>query len=81
MTYKPFAGILIVYMMNNDFENLSEEDFACWDKAYENVYLQELKLLSKTNKSMFSKFILDYMIKRRDDQVKVEAMKFIEKLR
>lgn len=80
LTQKPYAGLFIVYMLSY-FDNLSDEDYQFWEIATENVYLSELKLLSKTNQSNFSKFILDYMIKRKDDKVKNYALKFIDKLK
>jgi hypothetical protein len=80
LSFKPYAGMFIVYMIDR-FEMLSEEEFKLWDACTNNVYLQELKVLTKSNQSRFSKFILDYMVKRRDDKVKQEAMKFIERLK
>lgn len=38
LSYKPYAGLFIVYMIN-DFENLSEEDYSFWNTATENLYL------------------------------------------
>jgi hypothetical protein len=45
------------------------------------VYKTELVLLSKSNQSRFSRFILDYGIQRKDDRLRQEALKFIECLR
>jgi hypothetical protein len=41
----------------------------------------ELVLLSKSNQSRFSSFILDFGIHRKDDRFRQEALKFIECLR
>lgn len=41
----------------------------------------ELILLSKSNQSRFSQFILDFGINRKDDRLRHEAIKFIESLR
>ena len=45
------------------------------------VYKSELVLLSKSNQSRFSRFILDFYISRKDDRSKQEAIKFVECLR
>ena len=79
---KPYAGLFIVYMMDR-FERLSVEELGCWDEctAAENVYKAELMLLAHSNKQRFLRFILDYGIKRRDDRLRNEALKFIDRLR
>ena len=45
------------------------------------MYKTELILLSKSNQSRFSRFILNYGINRKDDKYRQEALKFIECLR
>ncbi len=80
LTEKPYAGILIVYLIDR-FEDLTELEFQVWDACTTNVYIQELKVLSKSNQSRFSQFILDFMIKRKDDIYKKQALKFIERLK
>lgn len=80
LSLKPYAGIFVVYMIDR-FENLTDEQFKLWDTCNDNLYLQELKVLTKSNQTRFSKFILDYLIKHRDDMVRQEALKFIERLK
>ena len=41
----------------------------------------ELILLSKSNQSRFSQFVLDFGINRKNDRLRQEAIKFIESLR
>lgn len=45
------------------------------------VYKTELALLSKSNQSRLCRFILDFGIKRKDDSLRQQALKFIECLR
>lgn len=79
---KPYAGLFIVYMIDS-FEHLSTEEIECWDTccSSEAIYRAELLLLSKSNQSRFSHFILSQTINRADDKLRVEAVKFVERLR
>ena len=57
------------------------EDEVISHQALYGVYKTELILLSKSNQSRFSQFILDFGLNRKDDRLRQEAMKFIECLR
>jgi hypothetical protein len=83
LSKKPYAGLSIVYMIDI-FDQLTENDITdYWDKCceVESIYKAELCLLSKSNLSRFSRFILEYGIKRKDDALKRAAWRFIDRLK
>jgi hypothetical protein len=51
------------------------------DQVRYGVYKTELVLLSKSQQSRFSRFILEFGLNRKDDRYRSEALKFIECLR
>ena len=77
LSIKPYAGLFIVYLLEK-FETLSDIDQVYWEESVKNLYLEELQLLSKSNQSNFSNFILNYYVNRKTDRLYFLAKLFID---
>jgi hypothetical protein len=67
--------------MFENFDTLNRDDLTIWGKCVENVYVLELEVLSASNATRFSNFVMDYVIKRKDDVYRQHAIKLVEQLK
>jgi hypothetical protein len=80
LSLQPYAGLMIINMFEN-FDTLNRDDLTIWGKCVENVYVLELEVLSASNATRFSNFVMDYVIKRKDDVYRQHAIKLVEQLK